>query len=80
MAGFPKYRIEVKHGRHDTFTDVIVARRDTYPGDPDGYEAVIRIEDGTVTCNAQLDNPELTEAVLRALNFANAMAGTEGAA
>jgi hypothetical protein len=78
MAGFPKYRIEVKNGRHDPFTDIIVARRDTYPGDPSGYEAVIRIENGTVTCNAQPDNPELAEAVERALDFANALAG-EGA-
>lgn len=78
MSAVPKkYRLEVTAGRdgggrggRGGFTDIIVARRDAYPGDPDGYEAVVRIEGGTVTCNACPEDPELAQAVQAALDFA----------
>lgn len=69
-----KYRLEVKSSRNVGFTDIIVARRDTYPGDPDGYEAVVRIENGTVTCNACPEDPVLAEAVQAALDYATTVA------
>lgn len=75
-----KYRLEVKAGRYGGgrgarpgFTDIIVARRDVLPGDPDGYEALIRIEGGTVTCNACPQDPELAQAIQAALDYATAL-------